>query len=246
MEIEAVIDALLKEQIGHHLLDSGGAYGYIYERNRTEGYPTGLIPVDDYTSGEDRSIDITIPVYDFLKYNLTKDEDAIALEKGLFFLFKKEGFEPYEIWEVSEWLKSPMGKAFGIRKTGVTSLDYTNTYNYEEFLSQTLLYVCFSYEGDDYILLEVHNGCYVRSGYTYPQLFKLKDIEYFLMGQSDRFCQCNCGLNDYHIYGSDDPTDSDGNYVTENEIYERTYHDTKGNLRCRECDAVIKGGFVEW
>ena len=248
-DIEQIIDALLKEKIGHHLLDSGGAYGYIYERNRTEGYPTGLTKVDFYTDkeNEERSIDITIPIYDFLKYNLIKDTETIELEKKLFRTFELNGFEPYEIYEVSHFLKKDKyHRIFGIKETGITSLEYTNTYNYEEYLSQTMLYVCFRIEDEDYVLLEIHNGCDVRSGYTYPQLFKLKDIQYFIMGQFDRYCECECGLNDYKVYGSDDPTDSGGAYVTESEIYERTYVDMRGNLRCRECDSVIKGGFIEW
>ena len=243
-EIATIIDKLLKEPIAHHLCDSGGAYGYIYERNQTEGYLKGLNPVDEWSSDktQERNLEITIPVFDFLKYNLEKDEETIELEQALFKEFKDNGFEPYEIYEVSDWLKS----TDWIKETWATRLEYTNTYNYEEYLSQTLLYICFSYNGDDYVLLEVHNGCDVRSGYTYPQLFKLKDIEYFLIGQSDRFCQCECGLNDYTIYGSDDPTDSTGDYIGEDEIYKRTYVDDDGNVRCKECEDIIKGGFIEW
>ena len=247
-DINKIIEDLLKEKIGHHLCDSGGAYGYIYERNREKGILKGLNPVDEYTDKEtkERSIDITIPVYDFLTYNLIKDDDTIRFEKELFQEFENNGFEPYEIYEVEDYLNGEGKALFGISETGITSISYTNTYNYEEYLSQTLLYVTFSYNGDDYVLLEVHNGCDVRSGYTKPQLFKLKDIEYFLIGQVDRFCQCDCGLNDYTIYGSDDPTDSDGNWVYKNEIYERTYLDNEGHLHCKECDSIIEGGFFEW
>ena len=274
-DIKEIISEILVEPIGHHLLDSGGAYGYIYERNQKNGIPTGLQYAEEWTDTDkkERTLDVTIPVFDFLSYNLEKDEETIKLEKELFEEFKNEGFEPYEIYEVSDWLKSKakersrlareivvecitdnfkpstLEKAksrWNIQETGLTSLDYTNTYNYEEYLSQTLLYVCFQVDGEDYVLLEVHNGCDVRSGYTYPQLFKLNDIEYFLIGQSDRFCQCDCGFNDYNLYGGDDPTDTDGEYVTGNEIYNRTYVDPDGYVRCAECDGFIKGGFMEW
>ena len=244
-EIGTVIDSLLKEQIGHCLGDSGGAYGYIYEKNREEGYLKGLNPVEEWSNDGERELYVTIPVYDYLVYNLEKDDDTEQLEKKLFEQFKRCDFEPYEIFCVSDWLKTE-GKYFGIEETGITPLDYTNTYNSDEYISQTLLYVCFSYDGDNYTLLEVHNGCDVRSGYTYPQLFKVKDVEYFIMGQFDRFCQCECGLNDYTIYGSDDPTESDGTYVHEDEIYKRTYIDDGGNVRCKECKKIIEGGFIEW
>lgn len=248
MAIETIIENLLNEEIGKHICDSGGAYGYQYERNRENGCLKGLNPVDEYTDEEkkERTLDITIPVFDLLTYNLTKDDDTIRFEKELFKAFEENGFEPYEIYEVSDYLKNEGADFFGIEPTGITRLEYVNTYNYEEYISQTLLYVTFSFGGDDYVLLEVHNGCDVRSGYTYPQLFKIEDIEYFLMGMSDRFCECKCGLNDYHIYGGDDAIDSSGDYVGEDEIYKRTYVDDEGNVRCKECDDIIKGGFVEW
>ena len=247
-EIKEVIDKILKEPIAHYLCDSGGAYGYIYERNQEEGYLKGLNPVEEYTDEDkkERRLYVTIPVYDLLTYNCVKDDDVIQFEKKLFKAFEERGFEPYEIYEVEEYLKNDGKKEFGITETGISSLSYTNTYNYEEYISQTLLYITFSYDDDDYLLLEVHNGCDVRSGYTYPQLFKLEDIEYFLSGLSDRVCQCECGLNDYTFYGYDDVTDSDGEYVDANEIYKRTYVDKDDNVRCEKCKKIIKGGFMEW
>jgi hypothetical protein len=237
-----IIDKLLKEPITHYLGDSGGAYGYKYEKNQKEGYLTGLNPVEEYTNGNERTIEITIPIYDFLTYNLSKSEDTSNFEKELFKAFKENGFEPYEIYEVEEYLKSTEG----IEETGFLPIKYYNTYNGEEFLSQTLLFCVFSANENDYVLLEVHNGCDVRSGYTSPQLFKIEDTEYFIVGQSDRFCQCECGLNDYTIYGSDDPSDSSGNYIAPEEIYKRTYIDNEGNLRCKECNSIIEGGFIRW
>lgn len=247
-DIEIIIDKLLKEEIGKHMCDSGGAYGYQYERNRENGCLKGLNPVEEYTDEErkERTLDITIPIYDLLTYNLSKDEGTVEFEEELFKAFEENGFEPYEIYEVEDYLQNEGADFFGIESTGITSIKYVNTYNYEEYISQTLLYVTFACEGEDYVLLEVHNRCDVRSGYTYPQLFKIEDIEYFLMGMDERFCQCECGLNDYFIFGNDTPTDSSGAYIGEDEIYERTYVDKDGHVRCKECDDIIKGGFVEW
>ena len=242
-----IIDKLLKEPIAHHLCDSGGAYGYIYERNQTEGYPKGDQYVDEWTDEdcEERTLDVTIPVFDYLTYNLEKDRGTEAFEKELFEAFKENGFEPYEIYEVEDYLKNDGAEVFGIEPTGITNISYVNTYNYEEYLSQTLLYVTFSRNGDDYLLLEVHNGCDVRSGYTYPQLFKLYDIEYFLIGQDDRRCYCDCGYNNYWLTGSSDISDKNGAWLDKKDIYNRTYVD--GNyVRCCECDGVLQGGFVEW
>lgn len=244
MNIEKIIDDLLKQEISKFLGDSGGAYGYQYERNRENGYLTGLNPVDEYTDEEagERSLDVTIPVYDFLTYNLVKDETTVGLEQQLFNELKLAGIEPYEIFEVADFLNNDMFTGIHLDN----KVEYVNTYNYEEYISQTLLYALISNGYDWFVLLEVHNGCDVRSGYTKPQLFRVKDWENFVTGMYDRKTECDCGLNDYTIYGTDDPTDSTGDYVSKEEIFNRTYVDDDGNVRCRDCDSIIKGGFIKW
>ena len=85
-DIKEVIDKILKEPIAKHFLDSGGAYGYQFERNQTEGYLQGMNPVEEYTDkdAKERTLEITIPVYDLLTYNLVRDEDAVAKEQQIF------------------------------------------------------------------------------------------------------------------------------------------------------------------
>lgn len=246
MNINEIIDALLKEEISHFLGDSGGAYGYQYERNRERGYLKGLQPVEEYSDGNERTLEVIIPIYDFLTYNLIKDELTIGLEKQLFGDLEKAGIEPESIFEVADFLNSGLASFYIEPSFHQNEIKYINTFNNEEYLSQTLLYCTFSTGNEDYVILSVHNGCDVRSGYTEPQLFKLKDIEYFITGQFDRKTECNCGLNDYTIYGVDDPTDSTNNYIGKDEVFERTYIDQDGNVRCKECNSVIKGGFLEY
>lgn len=246
MNIETIIDNLLKEPIAHVLCDSGRPYGYRYEKNREEGYLKGLNPVDAYTNEDtkERTLEITIPVYDFLTYNLEKDTE---IEADILSDLETLGINPYDIYDVEEFLKNGKAGNHYISSTGIYDINYINTYNGEEFLSQTLLWCPFKVDDeDDYIFLEVHNGADVRSGYTKPQIFRVKDIEYWGLGQSDRKCECDCGLNDYTIYGSDTPTDSTGTYIYEDEIYERTYIDNEGKVRCKDCNSIIKGGFVKW
>ena len=133
-----------------------------------------------------------------------------------------------------------------IEESPLHSLEYINTYNGEEYLSQTLLWCPFRRNEDDYVIISVHNGCHVRSGYTSPQLFKTKDLEYFIFGQYDRVCECECGYNNLSFYSSDNPIDDGGNYVSKEDIYSQTYVDDEGDLRCKECNSIIKGGFKEW
>ena len=247
-DIKEVIDKLLKEPITHYLGDSGGAYGYQYERNQNEGYLKGLNPVEEWTDDDtnERTLEITIPVYDYLTYNLIKDSITCGIEEQLFDELKEAEIDPYSIYEVEDFLNNGKTSFYVEPCFHQNEISYVNTYNYEEYLSQTLLYCTFSTGNEDYLLLELHNGCDVRSGYTKPQLFKIKDIEYFLISQSDRFCQCECGLNDYTISGSDDPTERNGDYIDGNEIWKRTYVDNDRNVRCKKCNSIVEGGFLEW
>lgn len=247
-EIKKIIDELLKEEIGKHMCDSGGAYGYIYERNREKGYLTGMTPVEEYTDEDckERTLEVVIPVYDFLTYNLEKDSETVKLEKTLMYLLKEYEINPYHIFEVQDFLQTHAKILLGITPTGLRPLEYVNTYNAEEYLSQTLLYCPFRYNGDNYIILEVHNGCDVRSGYTKPQVFKVKDLEYFIMGQSDRRTECSCGLNSYRISGYDYIEESDGWVIDKGLVYDRTFVDYKGNVYCNDCGSIVTGGFIEW
>ena len=240
-DIKQVIDELLKEPIAHHICDSGGAYGYQYEKNQEQGYLTGFSPVDEYTNEEtnERELIITIPLFDFLTYNLIRDEDAVEVEKRLFNVLTERDINYYHIFEVQEVIEE-------LFEEGLLKLEYVNTYNMVEYISQTIQFCPFENEGEEYLILQIHNGCDVRSGYTKPMVFKLKDIEYFWLGLSDCCCECECGFNDYHFCGEDDATDSCGDYVHKDEIYKRTYVDANGNVCCCECDGIIKGGFVEW
>lgn len=243
MDINKIVEDLLTEEIGHFLCDSGGAYGYQYERNRENGILKGLNPVEEYTDDEtqERTLEVTIPVYDFLVYNLIKDETTEGMEKQLFKELKLADINPYEIWCVEDFLNK--GKFKGMHFDN--KIEWVNTYNYEEFLSQTLQYALMSNGYDWFVLLEVHNGCDVRSGYTFPQLFKVKDVDYFLTGQYDRLTECECDLNSYTILGVDEIMDSDGE-VSKEDIYNRTFVDDDGNVRCVECNDVVKGGFLKW
>ena len=215
-DITDIIDKLLKEEIPHFLGDSGGAYGYQYEKNREKGYLTGLNPVEEYSNDYERSLEVTIPVYDFLTYNLIKDESTLGIEKQLFNELREADISPESIFEVADFLNEE--KFTGIHIDN--KVEYINTYNYEEYLSQTLLYAVINTGLDWFVLLEVHNGCDVRSGYTSPQLFKIKDIDYFISGQYTRRTECECGLNDYTIFGYDEYYEDSGDDIDKELVFD--------------------------
>lgn len=92
----------------------------------------------------------------------------------------------------------------------------------------------------------MHNGCDVRAGYTFPQLFKVKDLEYFYLGLNERSTVCDCSLNSYRLIGYDEIYESCGDMIDKEVVFDRTYVDDEGNVRCCDCDSIIKGGFIKW
>ena len=66
--IENTINKMLVESIDKCLGDSGGAYGYQYERNRDNGILKGYKPIefDIYENDKETALYPTTPIYDFL------------------------------------------------------------------------------------------------------------------------------------------------------------------------------------
>jgi len=54
----------------------------------------------------------------------------------------------------------------------------TNTYNHECSLDQTLQFITFTVDRQEYCVLQIHGGCDVRGGYTDPVLFEVTGEEY--------------------------------------------------------------------
>src|SRR5690606_21387600 len=100
----------------------------------------------------------------------------------------------------------------GIFKVG----ESWNTYNGEEFLSQTLQGTNLHLRGNesnfefpDYVLLQVHNGADVRGGYTDAKLFKLNG---YLMGAPDVYGTID-GIDVSTSYNGDSLTNENGGSV---------------------------------
>jgi hypothetical protein len=82
---------------------------------------------------------------------------------------------------------------------GSWSYSMQNTYNWENLLSQVLQYVQIDADDETYLILQIHNGCDVRGGYTAPRIFKVTDIDYFYLGMTGLDAVCGCG----RIYSDD-------------------------------------------
>jgi hypothetical protein len=175
-----IIIGMLKENTGTHFLDSGGAYGRNYERNQKR----------DFEKEPACEVDAS-----FFYHNGERQEDVLFYYNVFHYLNNFLEYEPNLQKEFDEFEKLPENKdknwlqlmqEFAESKNDEKYAVYsTNTYNYDNIISQVLQYTRFKIDGEDYILLQVHGGCDVRGGYTAPKIFRVSDLDYFLMAQTD-------------------------------------------------------------
>jgi hypothetical protein len=102
---------------------------------------------------------------------------------------------------------------------GYTHYSITNTYNYDNILSEALQYgILISEDTDEhFIILQLHNGCDVRGGYTRPRVFSLgtdDEFSYFRMAQEEVTAICRkCGIewfsddSGYNWYNDGNPSE---------------------------------------
>ena len=159
-----VIFSMAREDTGSHFLDSGSAYGYIYQKPISED---GLIVRDDM---------ILISTPHFLAGMLEFDENTDDFN-----------FKLQEIWdgtklnvfETSEETLNTIQRIANERGVEFNIVGRDNTYNSENDLDQDFEGRYFHYNNEMYIILSTHNGCDVRGGYSTPHVFKIVDEDYF-------------------------------------------------------------------
>lgn len=237
-----VIKNMMCEDTGRNLLDSGDAYGRHYEENQN-GIMTGPQKVDFWTDGEKETELIPIvPLYDFLTYNLEVDGDSERLEDEFYNYIKVNNLDPYSVVDIEDTIKA-IGEEYGYGK-----IEMINTYNYESHLSQTIQFVLFN-DGysNIYVCLQIHNGCDVRAGYTLPKIFYVEEPEYFMTGTTDAIISCGCRDYNYYDYDSIETYDDEDYISVDDEyIFNHTYVDDNGDLRCKDCGELLMSEFWEY
>ena len=237
-----IIENMMCEDTGRNLLDSGDAYGRHYEENQN-GIMTGPQKVDFWTDGKKETELIPIvPLYDFLIYNLEVDGESERLEDEFYNYIKVNDLDPYSVINIEDTIKV-IGEY-----SGYADLEMVNTYNYESVLSQTIQFIMFSDGYDNiYVCLQIHNGCDVRGGYTLPKIFYVENPEYFITGTTDAIISCGC--RDYNYYDYDYIETYDGeDYISIDDeyIFNHTYVDDNGDLRCKDCGELLMSEFWEY
>jgi len=192
-QTETVIAKMLTENTGRNILDSGDAYGRHWQQNQ------GLT-VEDWKNTPRAIIDsygsITISVFHYLAERLEycehMDEEWIAWA---------EHQPRHRGWlDLADEYATEHGEYNSLRDGHAFSW---NTYNGEDFLSQTLQGVTFSRDDDTYVLLQIHGGADVRGGYTTPRIFRVNvDMaDYFPYDNADAYVKCSECSSDWTISG---------------------------------------------
>jgi|9_EtaG_2_1085328.scaffolds.fasta_scaffold01982_5 hypothetical protein len=170
-ETDKLVYEMLTENTGSHMLDSGGAYGRHWERNQKR-------TIEDFSNEEEENIEEiswidkddkthieyqrTVSVFHFLS-DLELDDICNEFNRLNTLCSDWEGFHYGVSEDASDYLKS----------IGEVEMKHPfNTYNEDSDLSQILQGAWVELDGEQYLLLQIHNGCDARGGYTDAKLFK--------------------------------------------------------------------------
>ena len=174
IKTDFIIFGMLTESTGTHFLDSGGCYGRHWERNQKKSF-------DEFLESHEATLEITVNVNNNEPYFDFTANVFHALKNNLSYDSLCEAFAdlPCDEWDgdfygtskdQSDWLKN---RDFKPKNEGF------NTYNFDCPLSQVLQGQELEREGEEYLLLQIHQGADVRGGYTDAKLFLLDDDEAF-------------------------------------------------------------------
>lgn len=175
MTLEETIAAMLTENTGKHMLDSGGAYGRNWQRNAGAS-------LDDWRARPSATLEIYMCEYNGeLTADLSPCVDIFHLLTGgaleLDEFCREFNKLPVEDWKGDFYGVSMRGAEWLENRGFVPHGESFNTYNWMSNHSQVMQGQELTREsewGDEnYLLLQIHGGCDVRGGYTDAKLFKL-------------------------------------------------------------------------
>lgn len=234
---EKIIMDMLCESTGKHMLDSGSAYGRFWEENQKNGPMTGPQKCDFWINEEEKTCELLpiVGIYDVFSEQLIYNKECEYLESLL----------PHKNYDILHYIEEQAKNENIISKSWYTDRVF-NSYNSENALSQGYLGIFFKYNDEDYIAISIHNGCDIRGGYTDIHIFNV-DIDEFVASHYDISIDCMrtnqsepmCESG-YQMYGDNTYySHLEQKDVDEKYIFEHTYVDENGDLRCKEC-----GGYV--
>jgi hypothetical protein len=166
---QRLIYKMLVENTGTHMLDSGGAYGRNWERNQKKPIKDFINEnEEDYYFSDNGEVYRTVSVFHYLS-GLELDEVCDNFNKRNSNTKDWDGelSSNENIYGVSTKAANYLNKNYDVE------VEHTfNTYNYDSDLSQVLQGSRLQLNNETYYLIQIHNGCDVRGGYTDAKLFK--------------------------------------------------------------------------
>ena len=183
MTTEQKLAEMLTTSTGRALCDSGDAYGRHWSRNQDAVEQSGLTAVDHFMAQKESivefsdcrgelEIDVTHNVFHWLKDRLHYD----VLEDERFCKFAEQPDQDDKSWqETAHEFVEKVAASHGIYGDATEPASF-NTYNNECLLSQVLQFYLYQSEDNvEYVLLQIHQGCDVRGGYTRPVIFEMTE-----------------------------------------------------------------------
>lgn len=161
---EQVIAEMLTENTGTHFLDSGGIGGRHWQRNQGRDFESEPAT---YLSFKYAYIEYTLNLYHFLKETLSYSPEW---QRRFDWYVRRTDPNDDKNWHElkNEFAEINKSSKFG---NEVENWGITNSYNYDNFLSQDIEFASFAANGKQLVILQTHNGCDARGGYSAPKLF---------------------------------------------------------------------------
>jgi len=164
-----LLKQLLTTKTSVSLLDSGDAYGRLWEQNQKRNFDNKQEVSLEFLDGE---LDyITVSTYHYLSKILRTNDISKEINK---ILEQLEIEQLPDLEDKQEALEAQITQATGC----VVEFEGNpiNTYNYDSSIDQILQYQILKLPNkkEMYVLLQIHQGCDVRGGYTEFCCFKLE------------------------------------------------------------------------
>ena len=173
LNTENVVYSMLTENTGKHFLDSGMENDRHWQQNRLKTIKEFKLQnkiVEWNIYNEKLECSVSYPVFRFLVDNLNYNEEQTKE------LRKYEKPDRTYLEDILDYVENTFE---------ITEPKSFNTYEMEECsLSQVIQFSFIEYGEKNYVILQVHNGCDVRGGYTKPVVFDSEDFEDFMCALS--------------------------------------------------------------
>jgi len=222
MNIREAVAAMMQENTGRHMLDSGGYGGRRWEK--LAGVDMDSLPRSKF----EQHYGYMQSMYHYLVDHLVLNQELTKL------YHEYDGSDENSdrsYWDtIHSWLGDVMNYEVIIT---------LNTYNFENTIDGVFQAWWFKdSEGDDHIAIQTHNGADVRGGYSKPFIFDFKDDYYEFVGGLDN-ANVYCDSCDNRWW-----TDYAGGWESDETDYnpESLWNNETGFYAC-SCGGNIKGGY---